>query len=189
MYAVLFHMLHKTSAASCALSASGGLILGHHRYFWDGLLVKRAYHQQNKPFQWLYMLKNTFLHIPGIGIKTEKRLWKSENYSWDLFLNNRKTGIPPKKLNTISECLKESKNQMASLNPNYFAELIPAGHHWRFFPEFRNTSVYLDIETVERVRFEQTYFGFAWIRILRFVDSDDPSWPTSDKKQLLNKLT
>jgi len=45
------------------------------------------------------------------------------------------------------EYLKESKNQMAYLNPNYFAELIPAGHHWRFFPEFRNTTVYLDIET------------------------------------------
>ncbi|MBW2604823.1 MAG: ribonuclease H-like domain-containing protein [Deltaproteobacteria bacterium] len=93
------------------------------------------------------MLENTFLHIPGIGIKTEKRLWKSGIYSWDLFLNHRKTGISPKKLDTMFQCLKESKTQMASLNPNYFDELIPAGHHWRFFPEFRNTTVYLDIET------------------------------------------
>jgi len=93
------------------------------------------------------MLKNTFLHIPGIGIKTEKRLWESGIYSWDLFLNLRNSVNPPKKFDTVSECLKESINQMASLNPNYFAELIPAGHHWRFFPEFRNTTVYLDIET------------------------------------------
>jgi uncharacterized protein YprB with RNaseH-like and TPR domain len=93
------------------------------------------------------MLKNTFLHIPGIGIKTEKRLWKFGIYSWDLFLNTWQTAIPPKKLHTMVEYLKESKNQMAYLNPNYFAELIPAGHHWRFFPEFRNTTVYLDIET------------------------------------------
>ena len=102
------------------------------------------------------MLKNTFLHIPGIGIKTEKRLWKSGIYSWDLFLNHRKTGIPPKKLDTWSECLKESKNQMASLNPNYFAELIPASHHWRFFPEFRNATVYLDIETTGLSRYYET---------------------------------
>ncbi|MBW2449285.1 MAG: ribonuclease H-like domain-containing protein [Deltaproteobacteria bacterium] len=93
------------------------------------------------------MLKNTFLHIPGIGIKTEKRLWKFGIHSWDLFLNTWQTAIPPKKLHTMVEYLKESKNQMAYLNPNYFAELIPAGHHWRFFPEFRNTTVYLDIET------------------------------------------
>jgi uncharacterized protein YprB with RNaseH-like and TPR domain len=102
------------------------------------------------------MLENTFLHIPGIGIKTEKRLWKSGIYSWDFFLNYRKTGIPPKKLDTMSECLKESKNQMASLNPNYFAELIPASHHWRFFPEFRNATVYLDIETTGLSRYYET---------------------------------
>ena len=102
------------------------------------------------------MLKNTFLHIPGIGIKTEKRLWKSGIYSWDLFFNYRKTGIPPKKLDIMSECLKESKNQMASLNPNYFAELIPESHHWRFFPEFRNATVYLDIETTGLSRYYET---------------------------------
>ncbi|MDH3721018.1 MAG: exonuclease [Desulfobacteraceae bacterium] len=105
------------------------------------------------------MLKNTFLHIPGIGIKTEKRLWKSGIYNWDLFLNHRKTAmspISPKKLDPRSECLKKSINQMASLNPNYFAELIPAGHHWRFFPEFRNATVYLDIETTGLSRYYET---------------------------------
>lgn len=102
------------------------------------------------------MLKNTFLHIPGIGIKTEKQLWKSGFYSWDLFLNHRKTGILSKKFDTMSECLKESKNQMTSLNPNYFAERIPAGHHWRFFPEFRNATVYLDIETTGLSRYYET---------------------------------
>lgn len=31
------------------------------------------------------MLKNTFLHIPGIGIKTERRFWDSGIYKWDDF--------------------------------------------------------------------------------------------------------
>ncbi len=102
------------------------------------------------------MLKNTFLHIPGIGIKTEKRLWKFGIHSWDLFLNTWQTALPPKKLHTMVEYLKESKNQMAYLNPNYFAELIPAVHHWRFFPEFRNTTVYLDIETTGLIPYYET---------------------------------
>ena len=38
----------------------------------------------------------------------------------------------------------------------YFAKLIPAGHHWRFFPEFRNTTVYLDIETTGLSRYYET---------------------------------
>ena len=56
----------------------------------------------------------------------------------------------------MSECLRESINQMASMNPNYFTELIPASHHWRFFPEFRNTTVYLDIETTGLSRYYET---------------------------------
>lgn len=102
------------------------------------------------------MLKNTFLHIPGIGIKTEKRLWKSGINDWDHILTHRQKGIPPKKHDALSECVKESKYQMASSNPNYFAERIPPSHHWRFFPEFRNSTVYLDIETTGMSRHYET---------------------------------
>jgi len=93
------------------------------------------------------MLENTFLHIPGIGTKTEKRLWESGVYNWDLLLKNRKTGFLPERFNRVALHLRESKNQMESFNPNYFAELIPTGHHWRFFPAFRDATAYLDIET------------------------------------------
>ena len=32
-------------------------------------------------------------------------------------------------------------------NPGYFADNLPSAEHWRLFPEFRDTVVYLDIET------------------------------------------
>ena len=48
------------------------------------------------------------------------------------------TGISPKKFGIMSEWLRESINQMASSNPNYFAELMPANYQRRFFPEFRD---------------------------------------------------
>ena len=38
-------------------------------------------------------------------------------------------------------------NQLATGNPKPFAEKIPAKQHWRFFPEFRESTAYLDIET------------------------------------------
>jgi uncharacterized protein YprB with RNaseH-like and TPR domain len=102
------------------------------------------------------MLKNTFLHIPGIGIKTEQRLWKSGINEWDQFFTHLQIGIPPKTIDAMSEYIKESKNQMAFSNPNYFAERIPSTHHWRFFPEFRNSTVYLDIETTGLSRYYET---------------------------------
>jgi len=107
------------------------------------------------------MLENTFLHIPGIGIKTEKRLWESGVYNWDLFSKNRKTGFLPERFDAVANHLRISKNQMESFNPNYFAELMPSGHHWRFFPEFRDATVYLDIETTGLSQFYETITTIA----------------------------
>ena len=107
------------------------------------------------------MLKNTFIHIPGIGIKTEQRLWESGIQSWDHFTQNSRAGLSPKKLDTMAEYIRESRSQIKHFNPNYFAELIPAGHHWRFFPEFRDSTVYLDIETTGLSRFYETITTIA----------------------------
>ena len=93
------------------------------------------------------MLSNTFIHIPGIGIKTEQRLWESGILAWDDF-----PGKPGRELcrtgqDRIIEYMQESKRQIALKNPRYFSDLLPAALHWRFFPEFRDSTVYLDIET------------------------------------------
>ena len=107
------------------------------------------------------MLQNTFLHIPGIGIKTEQRLWESGILSWDLGTNMGGEGCLSKKLKTTTRWLRESKHQLASVNPNYFAEHMPASHHWRFFPEFRDVTVYLDIETTGLSHYDETITTIA----------------------------
>ncbi len=50
-------------------------------------------------------------------------------------------------MDIIEAYLKESHQHFESGNPNYFSERMPANLHWRFFPEFRDSMVYLDIET------------------------------------------
>jgi len=50
-------------------------------------------------------------------------------------------------MDTIISYLEESKQNLKFNNPNYFSDLLPANQHWRFFPEFRDSTVYLDIET------------------------------------------
>jgi uncharacterized protein len=107
------------------------------------------------------MLQNTFIHIPGIGIKTEQRLWETGIFNWDLCSNIANSGFSLKKMEIMAKCLRESKSQMASLNPNYFVERIPTSHHWRFFPEFRDVTVYLDIETTGLSRYEETITTIA----------------------------
>ncbi|MBU4259645.1 MAG: ribonuclease H-like domain-containing protein [Proteobacteria bacterium] len=93
------------------------------------------------------MLKNTFLHIPGIGIITERQFWESGVHSWDDFTPNSSIRLSKSKRDTIAAYLEESYQNIESNNPNYFSDLLPANLQWRFFPEFRNSAVYLDIET------------------------------------------
>jgi uncharacterized protein YprB with RNaseH-like and TPR domain len=93
------------------------------------------------------MLKNTFLHIPGIGIKTEQRFWRSGIQSWEDFKKNCPIRLSRSKIDTITAFLEESNKNVEFSNPNYFSDLLPANLHWRFFPEFRDSTVYLDIET------------------------------------------
>jgi uncharacterized protein YprB with RNaseH-like and TPR domain len=107
------------------------------------------------------MLQNTFLHIPGIGIKTERRLWEIGIFSWDHCAKIGGSGFSLRKMEAMAECLRDSKNQMAFLNPNYFAELMPMSYHWRFFPEFRDVTVYLDIETTGLSRYDETITTIA----------------------------
>ena len=93
------------------------------------------------------MLQNTFIHIPGVGPKTEQGFWAAGVNDWATFFNGVPLKLPPAKRARIAEELHESKRQLASHNANFFANRLPAGQHWRLFDEFRNQTAYLDIET------------------------------------------
>ena len=99
------------------------------------------------------MLKNSFLHIPGIGTATEQWFWDSGIYNWKDFLQNCPSRLSQLKIDAVSSCIEESHRHLESGNPNYFSQLLPANQHWRIFPEFRDSTVYLDIETTGLNRF------------------------------------
>lgn len=92
------------------------------------------------------MLTNTFIHIQGIGLKTEIELWQAGAKNWDNFASNPPDNIAPAKVAYINEALAESRSNLAS-HPSYFTRLLPASQHWRIFPHFRDKTAYLDIET------------------------------------------
>ena len=95
----------------------------------------------------LLMLKNTFQHIPGIGAETEKRIWASGITDWDCLSSPDHFPLPEKRVEMLARHLPESDRQYQAGNPAYFGTMLPAHLHWRFFPEFRETTAYLDIET------------------------------------------
>lgn len=93
------------------------------------------------------MLRNTFLHVRGIGAISEQKLWSSGIHTWETFLQTGPFKVSQGKVQSIKECIEESKRHLEENNPTYFAELLPSNLLWRLFHEFRDSLAYLDIET------------------------------------------
>ncbi|MFH1981331.1 MAG: ribonuclease H-like domain-containing protein [Pseudomonadota bacterium] len=93
------------------------------------------------------MLKNTFQHLPGIGKKTEARIWLAGAKDWDCLDEPHRINLPGKKVAALANSCRESRAHFARGNPVYFEKLLSASLGWRIFPEFRQHTVYLDIET------------------------------------------
>jgi len=105
------------------------------------------------------MLKNTFIHIQSIGAITEQRLWKAGFRDWDSFSGG--IPIPAGRKYFLEKGIEESKKYLANFNPAYFSNLLPANQSWRLFPEFRDSTVYLDIETTGLDRYVNTITTIA----------------------------
>lgn len=93
------------------------------------------------------MLINTFQHIPGVGGKTENQLWQSGALDWHCFSGQCIDRLSDGKRRLVENHLLKSIEHLSKENPAYFDKLLPSHLSWRLFPEFRGTTVYLDIET------------------------------------------
>ena len=93
------------------------------------------------------MLQNTFLHVPGLGIKTEQRIWNSGIHCWDDMLRQDLFHFSFKKREVLKRSIEDSIEHLSARNPHFFGERLPSNQFWRIFPEFRESTAYLDIET------------------------------------------
>ena len=93
------------------------------------------------------MLRHTFCHVPGIGAKTESRLWDSGLRSWQEVIRGQSLPLSTAKADLLRTCIAESAAHLDADNPNYFYHRLASSQHWRMFPEFRHAAAYLDIET------------------------------------------
>lgn len=92
------------------------------------------------------MLEHTFCHIPGLGVKTERALWRAGVQTWADWQQpppvRLRTGCPAE----IPGILQASRKALAD-DPAFFASRLAASEQWRIFPHFRQKTAYIDIET------------------------------------------
>ena len=94
------------------------------------------------------MLQNTFVHLPGVGVRTELTLWERGICSWDAFCYAMKP-VPfgRKRYYELRGRLEECRERLFARDPAHFANALGPRLLWRLFAEFRDCAAYLDIET------------------------------------------
>ncbi len=94
------------------------------------------------------MLPHTFLHLPGIGVATERGLWNEGILTWKDFLSAR---VLPSMVRSRRPALRsivaECEQHLENVNSAYFAQTLPGRESWRMYADFRANAAFLDIET------------------------------------------
>lgn len=91
------------------------------------------------------MLERTFIHIPGIGPKTESEIWELGICTWEEFLKHPSHVLSKTRDPLIRQYLRDSQVRRSEID--FFSERLSARDMWRLFSAFRDRAVYLDIET------------------------------------------
>ncbi len=95
------------------------------------------------------MIARSFIHLPGIGYGTERRLWRSGVRSWRDFVERSAPvrGISARRWSELRGQVRTSLAALEALDHPYFSRRLPPREHWRALQRFRRKTAYLDIET------------------------------------------
>ena len=81
------------------------------------------------------MLERTFLHIPGIGPKTEKHLWQQDILTWNHYLENKRALLSPARDAFVRRNIEASLENRDNIH--FFVERFLPGELWRIFGAFK----------------------------------------------------
>jgi uncharacterized protein len=92
------------------------------------------------------MLQQTFCHIPGIGMKTERKLWEAGIKSWEQWQTSPPIRLSASVRLNATRVLQNSRVALEN-DPAFFTRQMSSTEPWRIFPHYRDRTAYLDIET------------------------------------------
>ena len=94
------------------------------------------------------MLRNTFIHLPGVGTVRERALWEKGILDWECFLAAAEDGrLPERHCVSATPLIRQSQDAVAGGDARFFGTLLPRRETWRLYREFADRALFLDIET------------------------------------------
>jgi uncharacterized protein YprB with RNaseH-like and TPR domain len=94
------------------------------------------------------VLESTFLHVPGLGADLERSLWEQGCLSWrDLAEGLDRYSYSPIERAALKRAIDKSFKSLDKRDGSYFRKKLGVRESWRALPEFKDSCLYLDIET------------------------------------------
>ena len=93
------------------------------------------------------MLKNTFIHLDGIGVATEKKLWRKGVHNWNDLLERGLEYLPKMRQSAIRSGVCESIRRYDISDWAFFDQGLPSSQKWRAYHDLKDRALFLDIET------------------------------------------
>jgi uncharacterized protein YprB with RNaseH-like and TPR domain len=95
------------------------------------------------------VIERSFIHLPGIGPGTERRLWRNGLRAWhDLLAHpGPPAGVSRPRWDTLRAEVHASVAALRDLDHAFFSSRLPAREHWRALRRFGSRVAYVDIET------------------------------------------
>lgn len=93
------------------------------------------------------MLKNTFIHLDGIGVATEKKLWRKGVHNWNDLLERGLEYLPKMRRPAIHSGVCESIRRYDICDWAFFEQSLPSSQKWRAYHDLKGRALFLDIET------------------------------------------
>jgi uncharacterized protein YprB with RNaseH-like and TPR domain len=94
------------------------------------------------------VLENTFSHIPGLGSLTEQSLWRQGCTTWETLLGDvDRYSFGQADRAEVVDVLQKSVDCLQRQEHRFFHYMLGSKEAWRAWPAFRETCLYLDIET------------------------------------------
>jgi uncharacterized protein YprB with RNaseH-like and TPR domain/predicted nuclease with RNAse H fold/dephospho-CoA kinase len=116
------------------------------------------------------MLNHTFLHLPGIGSISERRIWDSGIRTWDEYERSRSEQLPlfPGARRPDLEALTLSRKALRSGDVGFFSQRLPTSEQYRIALSFPRETIFVDIESTGLSLYYDYITVVGWERNGRF---------------------
>ena len=100
------------------------------------------------------MVRKSFIFVPGVGHKTEQYLWQHGVTSWSQLSDGRHLPrISYNKKTHIRDFVRKGTDALRNRDISFFADNLPPNEHWRLYHDFRDRTLFLDVETTGLSRY------------------------------------